>query len=307
MRPINKSIGAALSALILAVGTGAAADPIGAATLVEPVAERSPPDGDWAVIDLAGPVYLNDQIRAGDAGGLRITFLDESELALGPGSELVIDRFVFDPASGNGEMLASLGSGLFRFASGQIGSEAITVTTPTATLGVRGTVFDVLIDGAGRTVVRVAEGEVSLSALTGQAAQILQAGQAGLIRTAVDQVVEVVEAEEWQEILEAFELLNANVQEGIGKVEQASLQVWDEFAAHADQIEFALALAGLDGEFAEPGRLRGLLDSLGALDALEETGLSIEDQVQTGLGALNQTLGVLGGLDDEVETIDFFR
>src|ERR1019366_6512492 len=56
----------------------------------------------------------------------------------GPNSILVIDNFVYDPATGTGQMVTSLTKGVLRFV-GQLSHQgAVTVNTPVATIGIRG-------------------------------------------------------------------------------------------------------------------------------------------------------------------------
>ena len=70
---------------------------------------------------------------------MQVVFIDKTTLNIGPGSELVIDRFVFNPATANGEMALSLAKGALRIVGGQAThTGGATVTTPVATIGVRG-------------------------------------------------------------------------------------------------------------------------------------------------------------------------
>ncbi|MGZ8389094.1 MAG: hypothetical protein ACXWVL_00565, partial [Rhodoplanes sp.] len=58
---------------------------------------------------------------------------------VGPNSNLVIDKFVYDPAADTGQMVTSLTKGALRFIGGQLSHQgAATVKTPVATIGIRG-------------------------------------------------------------------------------------------------------------------------------------------------------------------------
>ena len=88
--------------------------------------------------------HMNDELRTGAKARLQVSFRDSTELTLGENATVVVDRFVFDPDEGTGEALLKTGVGAFRLATGKISelkNKKITVSTPFATLGVRGTDF----------------------------------------------------------------------------------------------------------------------------------------------------------------------
>jgi hypothetical protein len=88
----------------------------------------------------------SDVVRTGAAGSVGITMVDNSLLSAGPNSILSLDRFDFDPTSNQGRFDAQLQKGSLAVISGRIAKqapEAMTVRTPSAILGVRGTEFAV--------------------------------------------------------------------------------------------------------------------------------------------------------------------
>ena len=88
----------------------------------------------------------SDVVRTGAAGSVGITMADNSLLSAGPNSILSLDRFDFDPTSNQGRFDAQLQKGSLAVISGRIAKqapEAVTVRTPSAILGVRGTEFAV--------------------------------------------------------------------------------------------------------------------------------------------------------------------
>jgi FecR protein len=88
--------------------------------------------------------HMNDELRTGAKARLQVSFRDSSELTLGENARVVVDRFIFDPDAGTGEALLKTGVGAFRLATGKISElrdKKISVSTPFATLGVRGTDF----------------------------------------------------------------------------------------------------------------------------------------------------------------------
>ena len=87
-------------------------------------------------------IYLDDVISAGGTA-VGIAFADETTMSVDPNSTMVIDDFVYDPENPTtGSMSANVLEGNFSFVSGQIakvGNDAMKVTTPVLTIGVRGT------------------------------------------------------------------------------------------------------------------------------------------------------------------------
>ena len=87
-------------------------------------------------------IYLNDLVEVGEYN-VGITFKDDTALSLESGARMVIDDFVYDPDTPTeGSMNANVLGGGFSFVSGNVaktGADAMTVTTPVLTIGVRGT------------------------------------------------------------------------------------------------------------------------------------------------------------------------
>jgi len=87
-------------------------------------------------------------VRTGTDGSVGITMTDNSLLSAGPNSVLSLDRYEFDSTTNAGRFDASLQRGTLAVVSGRLAkqsAEAMTVRTPTAILGVRGTEFVVSV------------------------------------------------------------------------------------------------------------------------------------------------------------------
>ncbi len=85
-----------------------------------------------------------DVLRTGADGSVGITMADNSQLSAGPNTILSLDRFEFDPTSSQGKFDAQLRKGSLAVISGRIAKqspEAMTLRTPSAILGIRGTEF----------------------------------------------------------------------------------------------------------------------------------------------------------------------
>lgn len=91
----------------------------------------------------------DDVLRTGADGSVGITMRDNSLLSAGPNSILSLERFEFDPTTSSGRFDAQLRRGTLAVISGRIAKkspQAMTVRTPSAVLGVRGTEFVVSVD-----------------------------------------------------------------------------------------------------------------------------------------------------------------
>lgn len=89
-------------------------------------------------------------------GRMRIDFVDETRVDLTEHSRLLIDEFVYDPANDVGTLSIKASLGGVRYASGQIAKryrQNVKIKTPSATIGVRGTDFIMVVDEAGGTMV----------------------------------------------------------------------------------------------------------------------------------------------------------
>ena len=85
-----------------------------------------------------------DVVKTGADSSVGITMDDDTLLSAGAGSVLSLDRYAFEPTTGQGRFDASLNRGTLAVISGRIAKaspDAMTVRTPTAILGVRGTEF----------------------------------------------------------------------------------------------------------------------------------------------------------------------
>lgn len=94
-------------------------------------------------------VRQSDVIATGGDGSAGLTFADNSLLSVGPNSTLSLDRFEFNSTTHEGRFDSSLKKGTLAVVSGKIVKQApgaMTVRTPSAILGARGTEFVVRAD-----------------------------------------------------------------------------------------------------------------------------------------------------------------
>jgi len=100
-------------------------------------------------------VFSYDTVKTGD-GRVGISFIDDTKVELTEHSKLVIDEFVYDPNTNTGALSLKASLGSVRYASGQIAKNSkqnVKISTPTATIAVRGTDFAMVIDELGGSTI----------------------------------------------------------------------------------------------------------------------------------------------------------
>ncbi|HEX6374562.1 MAG TPA: FecR family protein [Allosphingosinicella sp.] len=107
-------------------------------------------------------VILNDEVRTGTASQLQILLLDRTTFTVGANAQVAVDRFVYNPAANSRSTGVSVTRGAFRFMSGRTvrrPSGPVSVRTPVATIGVRGTIFEGVV---GEDAIRIASREAAV-------------------------------------------------------------------------------------------------------------------------------------------------
>lgn len=97
-------------------------------------------------LEANGPVFAGDLVKTDQAGRAQLLFRDETRLVVGPNSEVTIDRFLFTDQLTAREIAINAIRGTLRFITGKSGHQAYTINTPTASIGVRGTAFDLTVE-----------------------------------------------------------------------------------------------------------------------------------------------------------------
>ena len=103
-------------------------------------------------------VFRNETVRTGADSNARLVFLNSTNLGVGPTSSVKLDQFVYVGQSNGQKMTVNLAKGVFRFTTGVLDKKAYEITTPTAAIGVRGTVLDIAVQGPD-TRVTLVEGQ----------------------------------------------------------------------------------------------------------------------------------------------------
>ena len=105
------------------------------------------------------PVYEDDKIVV-SSGNAQIILADGTKLVIGPGSTLVLDRFLMKGGDTAEKVSIKALRGTFRFITGRSAKKAYDIQTANATIGIRGTGFDFW--SKSLTGAAVLDGSISL-------------------------------------------------------------------------------------------------------------------------------------------------
>jgi hypothetical protein len=159
----------------MVTGVHAATPKIGVASAVKNDVHRVVGGGSQP-LTTGSDVFTNERIRTGEASTAQILFLDKTSLTIGPRAELTLDRFVYNPSTGTGRVVLNAVHGAFRFITGSQNPRNYTVRTPVGTLGVRGTIVDLIVEN-GQVIVILVEGVLNFT-LNGVTYTLSKAGTA---------------------------------------------------------------------------------------------------------------------------------
>ncbi|MCB1129102.1 MAG: FecR domain-containing protein, partial [Verrucomicrobiae bacterium] len=111
-------------------------------------------------IALKDEIFQNERIETGPGAAAVILLRDNTRISLGPKSSLVLDEFVFDPMPTKRKVVINAVEGVFRFVSGNSPSRAYQIKSGSATLGIRGTSFNLIVGYNGAVTLSVTNGAV---------------------------------------------------------------------------------------------------------------------------------------------------
>jgi hypothetical protein len=131
-----------------------------------------------------GDAVLRDEIvRTGLDSAARLVMADSTNLSLGPNATVTLDRTVFNDEHSYRDIAIRLTAGAFRFVTGHSEKTAYKITTTVATIGVRGTILDIL-SSRGKTTVVLQEGASRVCAIGGACVELTQPGETAIITSA---------------------------------------------------------------------------------------------------------------------------
>ncbi len=98
------------------------------------------------------PIFQRDVLETNASGSLGVTLKDNTRVSLGPKSRLVLKEFVFNPKEEKYSFASEIMRGTLVYLSGmmaKLSPESVSIKTPTATVGIRGTklIIQILEEG----------------------------------------------------------------------------------------------------------------------------------------------------------------
>ena len=283
MRTLNIIIGCILLTLtILPLRSSFAS--IGEVTLHEGSGVIDRKDGDKGiVVEKELDVFSYDTVKTGN-GKIGIEFIDATRVDVTEHSKLIIDEFVYDPNTKTGKLSLKASLGTVRYASGQIAKNSATnvqITTPTATIGVRGTDFTMTIDEIGSSTIILLPscdtngncfvGEISVESDAGQVI-LNQAFQATVVDTVASRPLTPVLLDLDEDMINNLlivskpaEIEEMQSEEGLNEVADALdidfLQFDDLEVDYLEEDESQFT-TGLDIDFLEQNFLADILEQI---------------------------------------------
>lgn len=132
------SIVLAATVLAFAMPTGAQVR-VGVTSAADGDPLGKPPAQPERVLRVGVDVQASELITTQANDRAHLVFLDGTSLTVGPNAQLTVDRFVYDPNSGVGDLSVNLSRGVLRLVGGKISKvQPVIITTPGATTGIRG-------------------------------------------------------------------------------------------------------------------------------------------------------------------------
>jgi hypothetical protein len=180
MHPRTRQAGAlgALAAALLLCPAAQADTKVGVTAAVNPQATGKPPSSNERVLYVGVDMQADERVRTSADGRVQLLFLDGSALSIGPNSDVVIDKYIYNPDNPDdpGELAFRATRGVFRLVGGKLSKlKPVVLRTPTATLGVRGS--GALVDVTNGTSV-FTNGDFMTVEAGGKTVKVIRPGSA---------------------------------------------------------------------------------------------------------------------------------
>ena len=130
-------------------------------------------EGGWAI-------EPGSRVVTGPASRVELQLPDRTMFVVGPGSDMVIDEFVYDPVSTPAKVTARIVRGIFRFITGTVARRqppGHEVVVPSGVIGIRGTEFECDVDSSGSGAVKLYSGEFDFTPFDTGTAFTMKTGQ----------------------------------------------------------------------------------------------------------------------------------
>ena len=118
----------------------AAAQSIGQVATLQGTATVTRGNAAPSAVKVSDGVYKNDVLQTGGNGALSVTFDDETTLSLSANARIVVNDYVYEEGAKGNKAAFNIAHGTVAFVASLVAKTGnMTITTPTATLGIRGT------------------------------------------------------------------------------------------------------------------------------------------------------------------------
>ena len=162
----------------------ALAQQVGVTSTAAGTPRGTPPAQQERILRVGVDIAASERIVTRTNDRAHLVFLDGSALTIGPSSDLVIDRFVYDADRKAGDLAMSATRGVFRFVGGAISKKTeVVVRTPTSSVGIRGSIMTIAIGGDGSTIATFLYGEAMTVTAQGVTAKAIRPGSQILVTT----------------------------------------------------------------------------------------------------------------------------
>ena len=119
------------------------------------------PDGTRVSLQVGAQVFQGDILETEADGAVGVILSDQTTFSMGGNGKMVLDEMIYDPDAQKGSVALSVVQGTFTFVSGAVAKtdpDAMSLKTPFATIGIRGTQVGIeLVEGKPMSVVLMEE------------------------------------------------------------------------------------------------------------------------------------------------------
>src|SRR5215475_11031569 len=136
-------------------------DQVGQVATLQGIATVARGNAAPATLKVSDAVYKNDVLQTGANASLGITFDDETTLSLTANARIVVNEFIYEEGSKGNTAVFNIARGTVAFVAGLAAKTGdMTISTPTANLGIRGTTG--VVDVPDNAAVGAGEGKIKL-------------------------------------------------------------------------------------------------------------------------------------------------
>lgn len=170
---------------------------VGVAAAVNPDAFSTVDGAPKTQLTIGKSIFFNERINTTSSGLVQVLLVDGSTFTVGPGSDLVIDKFVYNPKAQTGEIAATFTKGALRFVGGKISKnpEGVIVNTPQGTLAIRGGMFMAKVWAGGAIFAFLYGDQLKLTTLSGKELVVFQPDNGIFINGGSAEIRQVTQAD----------------------------------------------------------------------------------------------------------------